>query len=399
VNRGNRWHCDGVHEEEPLTDTGIIMPEDRIEAVGDKSLPIVPLDDTAMGDMAAIRRSLGGILLILSFTAIYFARDVLLPVVLAILIALTISPLVRALERWRVPVPLAASLIMGFVAVIFALSVYLLSGTVMALVDQAPRLGMELRWKLREILAQIAVLQDMMSNLGLAAITGEGEAPSEVVVGQPALLGTAATSVAAVGSSLGVAFVLALFLLASGDFYHRRIVEAAPRLTDKKRALVIVRDVERQISRYLAAITVINAGLGFAVGLAMWVLGMPNPILWGVGAFLLNYLPFLGAVAGVLMTLAVAIITFDTLSQAIFVAGVYLVLSAIEGQFVTPLLVGRRLAINVVAVILTLILWVWLWGLAGGLLAVPFLVVIKVIADHVPSLHDFGRFLGTRDRY
>lgn len=379
------------------------MPEDQIDAAAGNPQTIssnsAALDvDVPVGDIAAIRRSLGGILIILSFTAIFFARDVLLPVVLAILITLTISPVVRALERWHVPAPLGAGLIMSIVAVVLGLSVYVLSGTVMDIFEEAPRLGMELRWKLRALLARFAMLQDMMAGLGLATTAREGDEATEVVLGQPALLGTAASSLASAGSSLAVAFVLSLFLLASGDFYHRRIVEAAPRLTDKKRALTIVRDVERQISRYLVAITAINFGLGVAVGLAMWWLGMPNPVLWGIGAFFLNYLPFIGAVVGLLLSLGVAIITFDTLSQALFVALVYLVLTSIEGQLVTPMFVGRRLALNVVAVILTLILWVWLWGLAGGLLAVPFLVVIKVIADHVPSLHGFGRFLGTGER-
>jgi hypothetical protein len=106
-----------------------------------------------------------------------------------------------------------------------------------------------------------------------------------------------------------------MFLLASWDFFLRRIVDEAPRFGDKKRAMAIARDLEHQISRYLAAITVINAGLGLAIGLALWAVGMPNPHLWGIAAFVLNYLPFLGAIAGTLGVAMVALVTFDTVGR------------------------------------------------------------------------------------
>jgi predicted PurR-regulated permease PerM len=203
---------------------------------------------------------------------------------------------------------------------------------------------------------------------------------------------------AGAGTSIVIALILAMFLLASWDFFVRRIVEEAPRLTDKKRAMTIVRDLEHQISRYLAAITMINAGLGVAVGLALWALGMPNPLIWGIAAFLLNYLPFIGAIVGMLGVAMVALVSFDTVGQAALAPLAYYALTSIEGQVITPLVLGRQLAINTVTVFVTVMLWVWLWGIAGAFLAVPVLVIVKVLADNLPPLHTFGRFLDGRPR-
>jgi len=165
------------------------------------------------------------------------------------------------------------------------------------------------------------------------------------------------------------------------------------RAEDKARSLAVVQGVERQISRYLAAITVINAGLGLSIGIALWLIGLPNAYVWGIAAFLLNYLPFIGAVAGTLAVGVFGIVTFDTIGQGLLCPIAYYTLTTIEGNFVTPAFVGRQLSINTVSVFVTVILWVWLWGIAGAFLAVPVLVVVKTVAENVPSMAHFSRFL------
>ena len=188
-----------------------------------------------------------------------------------------------------------------------------------------------------------------------------------------------------------------MFLLASGDMFQHKLVRSFTRFGDKKRALRISHDIERQISRYLGAITVINAGLGVAVGLAMWAVGIPYPYIWGVAAFSLNYLPYLGAMTGVAAIAAVSLITFDTTAQMIVPPVVYLILTSIEGQMVTPWLIGRHLSLNAAAVFIAVIFWAWLWGFAGALMAVPFLVAFKVACDNIPALTSIGLFLGGTD--
>ena len=209
-----------------------------------------------------------------------------------------------------------------------------------------------------------------------------------------AALGSLATS----GTVLVVSLLFAMFLLSMGDTFRARLVDAFPDFRRKRRAARISRDVEQQISRYLGAITVINAGLGLCIGVALHLMGMPYALLWGVAAFLLNYLPYLGAMVGVAVSGAVAVVTYDSLGAAFLVPLVYLGLTSIEGQMVTPWLVGRHLRLNAAAVFIAVVFWAWLWGAAGALLAVPILVVIKVLADHLPGLSLLGAFLEGRPR-
>ncbi len=187
--------------------------------------------------------------------------------------------------------------------------------------------------------------------------------------------------------------ILTLFLLASGDHFSEQIVKSFGTLTDKKRALHTVRDIEAEISRYLLTITIINAGLGVAVGLAMWALGMPTPLLWGMLAAVLNFLPYIGALGGVAIVGIVSMASFPTIGAALLPPLAYLACTTIEGQFVTPTTVGRRLRINTVAVFVAVAFWSFLWSIPGALMAVPILVFLKVLCDNVPGLRGLGRFL------
>jgi predicted PurR-regulated permease PerM len=159
----------------------------------------------------------------------------------------------------------------------------------------------------------------------------------------------------------------------------------------------MVYDIERRVSHYLLTIALINAGLGICVGIVLTVLGMPYPYIWGIAAFLLNFLPYLGALTGVALVAALSIVTFDSFSYALLPPLAYLTLTTLEGNVVTPMLLGRRLELNTVAVFLTVVLWGWLWGVAGALVAVPFLVVFKVIADNIEGMEVIGNFLGAAD--
>jgi predicted PurR-regulated permease PerM len=263
-------------------------------------------------------------------------------------------------------------------------------------VEQAPEIGREVRWKLRGIIESVGQVQEATKEVETLA-GGSGEAQgggdragraAHVVVG----------SVAGAGTSIVIALILAMFLLASWDFFLLRMVEEAPRFRDKKRAMAIVRDLERQISRYLGAITLINAGLGLAIGLALWALGMPNPIIWGHCGLPAELPAVPGRDRRDVGVGMVALVTFDTVGQAMLAPLAYYALTSLEGQIVTPLLLGRHLAINTVAVFVTVMLWVWLWGIAGALLAVPVLVIVKVLSDNLPPLNTFGRFLEARPR-
>jgi len=214
-----------------------------------------------------------------------------------------------------------------------------------------------------------------------------------VVVDQPGLLASAFDTLTRIGATFAVTLILALFLLSSGALFYRKLLQAFPTMTGKKRALGTVYDIERRVSRYLLTITMINAGLGLCIGVFLTALGLPNGYVWGVVAFLLNFLPYLGGLIGTVLVAGFAIVTFDSLPYALLAPVGYQLIAGIEGQFITPWLVGRRLAMNTVAVFLTVVLWGWLWGIPGALVAVPVLVVFKVICENVEPLKTIGIFL------
>jgi predicted PurR-regulated permease PerM len=147
------------------------------------------------------------------------------------------------------------------------------------------------------------------------------------------------------------------------------------------------------MARYLFTITCINVGLGSAAALLMHVLGMPNPLLWGVMVALLQYVPYVGpAISGTILTI-VAFITYDDLNSILLVPAVFFALVTVEGQFITPYLTGRSLTLNPVMVFLSMLLWGWIWGAVGALMAVPLLMTLKIVCDHIESLHAIGEFV------
>src|SRR5271165_4962466 len=188
--------------------------------------------------------------------------------------------------------------------------------------------------------------------------------------------------------------ILLYFLLSSGDLFLRKLIHILPRFEDKRRAVQIAREVEDSISHYLLTVAVINAGLGTAGGPAFWALGMPNPALWGVLGFVLNFVPYLGALTLIGILTLVATATFPTLLHALMVPACYLALGIIEGNFITPWIVGRRMTLNPVVIFLGLVFWGWMWGIPGALLAVPMIVIFKIFCDHVEPLAPVGEFLG-----
>src|SRR5690606_12124581 len=187
--------------------------------------------------------------------------------------------------------------------------------------------------------------------------------------------------------------IFLFFLLASGDLLYLRIVQSFDSLTRKRAAYEALRKIEASLGSYLGTITAINIGLGVVSGLAMWAWGMPSPLLWGIAAAVLNYIPYIGAALGYVGAALVALVVFDDGWTALLVGGTYFGLTAIEGQFVTPYFVSWRLQLNPVVVFLTVALWAWLWSIIGMVVAVPLLVVVRVLSDHSPALQQFGNFL------
>ena len=345
-----------------------------------------------MDHIPSIRRSLQMLVLISLFVTAYFAKDLILPIMLGFLLALTLSPMGRALNRIGVPHAVSGFVLISVTAFGILSVVVLSAGTVALWSDEIPRMGIEIKQKLAGVSDAVETIRSASAEVEKIG-SGEGFQPQEVIVRQPGLLDTAMDTVSTTGASLAVILILALFLLSSGQMFYLKLVQSMPTLTGKKRALQTVYDVEKRVSRYLLTIASINLVLGICVGLYLTVLGLPSAYIWGIAAFMLNFLPYIGGFGGVILVAGFSVVTFDSLSYALLAPFGYLALTMIEGQLVTPWLVGRRLEMNTVAVFLTVVFWGWLWGIAGALVAVPFLVVFKVICENFEPLHTIGNFL------
>ncbi len=340
------------------------------------------------------RFAVQGLFTIAIIASLYFAQEFFLPVILAFILALTLSPLVRWFSRRGVPAALSAVVIVVSMFLTTLLGAYTLMVPVSDWVDRAPEIGRQLESKLSVLRAPMEAIKDAEKQVD--DVSKDADVQTVTVKG-PGLMQTAASSILSALTSLTITAVLLAFLLGSGDLFYSKLVRTFDTLKDKKRALKIAHDVERVVSRYLFTITLINISLGIVVGVGMWFLGMPTPYIFGIIAALANFIPYIGALIGMAAAVAVAVVSFDTLSLPLMVGGFYFMCTFLEGQVITPLIVGRRLQLNAVAVFISVAFWAWLWGIVGALLAVPMLVIIKTICDHFEVLDTLGEFLSGRD--
>jgi len=384
--------------------------------------PNVPLGPVSAPPNWAPGWAVIGIFIILLFASLMLARVFLMPLTMAILLYFVFAPLRRRLGRLGVPPAITASgVTLGLIGVIFAIGL-VLSGPASDLVRGAPQISDRLEEKFGGLRERISDMRGFLkridgggdeegedplrqrsvaSSLGLEELPPaeeEEDAPEEeedlVPVDSTNLIMSIASSTPALLGQIGFVLLLLFFMLASGDLLYLKIVQSFATMSQKRRAYAALRQIEDSLGSYLGTITIINAGLGIAIGLAMWWWGMPAPAMFGVGAFLLNFIPYIGLILGMVMATAIALVTMDGFLTPMLVGATYAALSSIEGQLITPYSVSRRLEMNTVVVFITVALWAWLWSVAGMIVAVPMLVVFRVLCDHIPGLERLGNFLG-----
>ena len=349
------------------------------------------------GPQAVSSYVLTGLFLLAVFHTLRVARDLLLPLMLAFLLTFLLSPVVRALKRLHIPEALGAAMVLIGLLAAVGLGLYGLSGPAAEWMAKAPASVSRVEAKLRALrrpMEQMSRTADRMER-SIAGETSTSAPPVEMR--QPGLREAAFDGTEAFLSVTLVVGVLLYFLLASGDLFLRKLVNVLPSFRDKKRAVEMAREMERHISTYLFTVTLINLGVGVAVGTGVALLGMPNPILWGVLACVLTYVPYLGAAVGIGILALASVLTFDDLGHALAVPAVYAVVSFLEGNLVTPAILGRRLTLNPVVIFVGLLFWFFLWGIPGALLAVPSIVIFKIFCDHVEGLTAIGEFFGPKE--
>lgn len=337
-----------------------------------------------------------GMFLLLIVFAMGYARNFLMPVVLAVLLKMVFAPVQRALDRAGLAPGISAGLIVGLLLAGLAALVAFLATPVSDWAGRLPLLGMEIEAKLAELSWATEGMREAAAQMERIAAGEEDPEVQRVVVENTGDFTSWALTAPQMIAQLFFTLILLFFLLASGDMFYEKLVHVLPTFHDKRQAMRIARDVELKLSRYLSTITLINAGLGVAVGLAMWGLGMPNPLLFGVLAFALNYIPYLGALAGLVIVIVVGFVSLPEVFDVAIVALVYFLLTAIEGQLVTPYFVGRSLRLNTVVVFTFVSLCAWLWSVVGMLVATPLLVTIRTFCEHIEKLEPIGDFLSGR---
>lgn len=335
--------------------------------------------------VAASRAQIGLLLLACVYT-LYFAAELLIPLTVALLLALMLIPLVRALHGAYVPRPLAGATVVAAVLTTFGVAGNLVWEPAAEWLRSAPEQLRDLEPRLRELRAPLDEIRNASRTIVDAA---EGEAQDQTMAveleGETFLESLAAESPRMVASFLGIVFLL-YFLLAYGDQVLKKVERLNARRAPEYPVTEIFVTVQQQISRYLLIITLVNLAVACVVAAGLWAIGFPNPLLWGAVAGLLNFAPYVGAAVTAAILAVVGLLSLDSVGMALAVPAGFMFITALEGQLLTPTLLGRQLALSPYMVFLAITFWGWLWGIAGALIAVPILVILKIVAESVPSM-------------
>lgn len=312
----------------------------------------------------------------------YFARAFLMPVLCALVVSLTLGPLMGIVARRGVPDWLSATVTVLLLIGVVNVAVIALAKPVAELMARAPEIGAAIKEKLTILDRPMAAFHELQTALGFAQnATGVDANASRVIEGvvtvvTPAAFGFLAEAVIFIGTLF--------FLLVGRTSLRRAFVSWFGSRDARLRALKIFNDMEENLSGYLVVVTCINLGLGVVTTLLAFMLGLPVPIMWGVLAWALNYLPYVGPAIMTVLLFLIGLLTYPTLTGALLPPALFVAVTLVEGQILTPMIVGRSvIEVHPIAIFLGIAFWAWLWGPVGAFLAVPILVIAYVVLEHV----------------
>ncbi len=334
------------------------------------------------------------IAVVLAAAALALGREFFIPIALALCFQALLTPLVRGLGRLRIPAPAGAAIVVLGALAVLVVGAWALSGPASEWVDQAPSNIATARRKLREIgrpLDRLTAAAEGSPATAAPPPAPSQAAPSPAVPSLFAQLLGRATTVVAGGLQV---IVLVYLMLAAGNMLFRKLVKLLPAPDDLRTATDILNKTERIVANYLTITALINVGQGIAVGLAMWAIGMPDPFIWGVVTFVLEFIPYLGGVVIVALLLIDGFSVFPGLGRVLLAPAIYLVISMLQNNVVSPYVYGNRLKLNPLAVMIFVLFWWFIWGIPGVFLAIPIAATLKVLGDQVPGLSPLGELLG-----
>jgi predicted PurR-regulated permease PerM len=338
--------------------------------------------------------ALSGLFLLAIFYTIYFLRSLLLPIVLALLLSYLLRPIVRGIAKLKIPPIIGSALLLISLVGLLAYGASFLAAPAAGWLEKAPYSLHQLKQKMlpfKKPMEKVAQASGAIENL-TATDNQQTKTPTVEVKQQPLADRVMVQTPELVVSALTM-LILLYFLLAYDGVFLAKLIKLMPTLSDKKRAVSIAHEIEAQVSRYLFTVALINCCLGLAVGTIVGLLGLPNPLMWGAMVAVLNFIPYLGALTGIICMTLGAVLSFDSLGYALLFPASYFILASLEGNFITPMVMGRSLTLNPVLVLLSLTFWGWMWGIIGVILAVPILAAFKIFCSHIEPMEPLAEFI------
>jgi predicted PurR-regulated permease PerM len=339
--------------------------------------------------------ALTGLLVLAVFYTLYFARVFLLPVAAALFLYFLLRPAVRLFKKVRIPEFLGAAFVLLLLIGAVSYGVSQLYDPASQWVTDAPKNLRQVERKIRGVRESVEEVRQRAEELEKMTTvqTKEAKKVPSVEIRRPGFIDVFMVGTQKMIALGAITLVLLYFLLAYGHIFIGKLAGLVQGPEEKNRIMEMAEEIENNVSRYLSSVTVINTGLGIAIAGAMYFLGMPTPFLWGVMAGLATFVPYLGHLVGVAIVGLVAVLSFESIGRALLAPAVYFLIAAAEGHIVTPMVLGRRFALNPIIIFVWLIFWGWMWGVIGALLAVPMLTVFKIFCDHIRPLSHVGDFL------
>lgn len=384
------------------TDDAILVQQPSVQENGEVEPMVIrmPVDirSVALSIIAGV-----GLVLFLQY-----AQAVLIPIVLGALIFYALDPIVDGLEAWRVPRAIGAALVLILLSTGTGYGLWSLRDDAMAVVEDLPRAAAQVRTTLRDGSRRepgaIDKIQEAAKEIDKTAVVATGTVTTDpggiqrVQVVQPFrasdyLAWGSMGAIALAGQAVMILF-LSYFLLVADDLYKRKLVRIAPTLSKKKITVQIVDEIGKQIERFMFVQVLTSLLVGVATSIALWSIGLQQPVIWGLAAGILNSIPYFGPliVTGGLML--IGYLQFETLEMAFYVAAIALAITTLEGWLLTPALMGRAARINPAAIFVGILFWSWVWGMWGLILAVPMLMMMKAVCDRIDELQPIGELLG-----
>lgn len=369
-----------------------------------------PLQDTLQIPRDANSVALTVLAVVAVVFALHWAQALFIPLMLAVMISYALSAPVNLLQSWHIPRAIGAAVLLLAIVGGTGTAVYSLGGEASRLIETLPAAIEKLRGALpkgngasdgqmEKVQRAARELEEVASEAGAPAPAAP-RGVTRVQIEKPRLnlqdyLWMGTKGAIGFATQLGMVLFLAFFVLVSGDKFRRKLVGlAGPTLTNKKITLQVLDEINGQIQRYMLVQILTSVVVGLATWLAFVAIGMEYAAIWGIAAGVLKIVPYVGPVVVSGGTLLVAFLQFGTLGMALFVSGIALLITSLEGYLLTPWLIGRASRMNPVVIFTAVLFWGWLWGLWGLLLGVPIIMAFKAVCDRVEDLKPIGELLG-----